>query len=83
MRALCSTTIFETAPIGLGVWDRDLRFVRVNKRLAEINGVPPDAHIGKRPHEILPEIENIEEIYARWREIFETGESWNNIEVTE
>lgn len=74
-------TIFDTAPIGLGVWDRDLRFVRVNKRLAEINGVPPEAHIGKRPGEILPEIADIDDIYARWNEIFETGKSWNNIEV--
>ncbi len=72
---------FRHGPHRPRVWDHDLRFVRVNKRLAEINGVPPEAHIGKRPHEILPEIDNIEDIYARWREIFATGKSWNGIEV--
>ena len=31
--------IFERAPIGLALMDTDLRYVRVNQRLAEINGI--------------------------------------------
>ena len=32
--------IFDSAPIGLGFWDRELRFVRLNKALADFNGLP-------------------------------------------
>ena len=32
--------IFEHAPVGLALLDIDVRYVRVNDRLAEINGVP-------------------------------------------
>ena len=31
--------IFESAPVGLGFWDRDLRYFRVNQHLAHINGL--------------------------------------------
>src|SRR3954469_22004822 len=30
--------IFDAAPIGLGFWDTELRCVRLNQRLADING---------------------------------------------
>jgi hypothetical protein len=33
-----------------------LRFVRVNARMAEINGVPTAAHVGRRPQEVVPEL---------------------------
>ena len=48
--------IFDSAPLGLGVWDRQLRFLRVNRRLAEMNGIEPEAHIGRHPAELLPGI---------------------------
>lgn len=34
--------IYQTAPIGLTILDRDLRYVRLNQRLAEINGIDID-----------------------------------------
>ena len=34
--------IFERAPIGLALLGIDLRYVRVNDRLAEINGLPAE-----------------------------------------
>ncbi len=74
-------TIFDTAPIGLGMWDRDFRFVRVNQRLADINGLPPEAHVGKRADEILPGIEGLDDLYRRWRNILETGEPWLDVEI--
>jgi PAS domain-containing protein len=48
--------IYRSAPIGLGVLDRELRYVRVNDLLARINGLPPAAHLGRRVSELLPEI---------------------------
>lgn len=48
--------IYATAPVGLCFLDRDLRFVRINRRLAEIHGVPVEAHIGRDIQEVVPEV---------------------------
>lgn len=48
--------IYDTAPIGLCVLDRELRWVRINERLAEINGFPAAAHIGRSVQELLPDL---------------------------
>jgi integral membrane sensor domain MASE1 len=36
-------TLYRTAPIGLALVDRDLCFLRINDKLAEIDGLPTDA----------------------------------------
>ncbi len=46
--------LFATAPVGLAVLDRELRFVRVNQALAEINGLPPEQHLGRALWEVVP-----------------------------
>jgi PAS domain S-box-containing protein len=48
--------LFAAAPVGLTVLDSDLRFVRINERLAEINGLPMADHIGRTVREVLPDI---------------------------
>jgi PAS domain S-box-containing protein len=73
--------IFASAPIGLAFWDRDLRFVRVNERLAEINGIPVAGHLGKRPDELLPDLADVPALMERWRELLRTGESLNGVEI--
>ncbi len=42
------------APIGLAFLDEQLCYVRVNKTLAALNGLPPEAHLGKSVPEVLP-----------------------------
>ena len=54
-RALLDTLI-DQAPIGVGFFDREGRYVRVNDALADVNGVPAADHIGRRVEEVLPEI---------------------------
>jgi PAS domain S-box-containing protein len=49
--------IYDSSPVGLCVLDRDLRYVRINDRLAEINGVPAASHIGKTVREIVPDLD--------------------------
>ncbi|OUL19762.1 hypothetical protein BV378_31585 [Nostoc sp. RF31YmG] len=66
-------TLFNNAPIGIGIWDEKLRYVRLNDALAEINGLPQEAHIGKTVAEVLPEIGA--EVMAAFRHVVETGES--------
>lgn len=45
--------IYRTAPVGLALLDRDLRYRRCNDRLAEIDGVPADEHPGRRLDEVV------------------------------
>lgn len=46
--------LLAQAPLGFALIDRDLRFWRVNETLAEINGRPVAAHIGRTVGEVLP-----------------------------
>ena len=48
--------LYASAPIGLCLFDRNLRFVRINDRLAEINGISVDDHIGKTVEEVVPDL---------------------------
>jgi PAS domain S-box-containing protein len=41
-------------PVGLALFDRELRYVTVNEALAAINGLPVESHIGRTPMELLP-----------------------------
>lgn len=41
-------------PFGIAVFDRDLRFVRVNERMAEVNGKSAGQHVGKTVLEVNP-----------------------------
>lgn len=71
--------IYQSAPIGLNVLDSDLRFVRINQRLADINGLPVAAHLGRSVRELFPELaDTIEQLL---RPILETGEPLLNVEV--
>ena len=58
--------VLSSAPVGFAFHDRDLRYVRVNERLAAAIGRPPSEIIGKRPSEVLPGIgADIEEGLSR------------------
>ena len=62
--------VFARAPVGLALYDRDLRLVRINDHLAEINGLPAADQIGRRVTEVVPDIEGVE---VRMRQVLETG----------
>ena len=48
--------IYDGAPVGLCLLDRRLRYVSINRQLAEFNGVPVLAHLGRTPEEVIPEV---------------------------
>jgi PAS domain S-box-containing protein len=52
-RALLETLLLE-APVGFAFYDLQRRWRRINRTLAETNGLPMAAHIGRRPSEMLP-----------------------------
>jgi PAS domain S-box-containing protein len=72
--------LFEGAPVGLAFVDRELRYQRINPRLAEINGHPVEAHIGRTPTEVLGEIGAGAE--ALLAQILRTGEPLLDAEFT-
>jgi PAS domain S-box-containing protein len=49
-------TLYRTAPLGMGLVDRDLRYVRVNERLAQFAGMSPEEMLGRTTREVVPEI---------------------------
>ena len=71
---------YDTAPVGLCVLDTELRYVRINERLAEINGRPVSEHLGRTIREVLPELADQAEPWLR--EVLETGEALRDVEIT-
>ncbi len=65
-------TILSRAPIGFAFHDRDMRYVRINGTLADINGLSVEQHLGQTPHHILPKTAPILEPLIRG--VLETGE---------
>jgi hypothetical protein len=73
-------SIYNSAHTGLCVLDRSLRYVRINERLAEINGFPVSDHIGKAVRDIVPNIASLAEEVTEC--IIRTGEPALNLEFT-
>jgi PAS domain S-box-containing protein len=71
---------YDVAPVGLAVFDTNLRYVKVNKRLAEINGVPPEDHVGKSISEVVPSV--AEQIEKLLKQTISTGNPIQNLEIT-
>lgn len=48
--------VYDGSPVGLCFLDRNLRYISLNRRLAEMDGVPIGAHLGRTVREIIPGI---------------------------
>jgi PAS domain S-box-containing protein len=72
--------LFAAAPIGLASWDREFRYVRLNAAMADFNGLPVEAHLGRPVAEVLPALWPAVE--ALWRRVLETGEPLVDVEVS-
>jgi PAS domain S-box-containing protein len=72
--------LYATAPVGLCVLDHTLRFVRINQRLAEINGLEAADHIGRTVAEVLPDLAPTAEPVLR--RVLESGEPLMDIELS-
>ena len=48
--------LYAHLPLGLCLVDSDLRFVRANERLAEMNGVSIAGHLGRTVRSVLPNL---------------------------
>lgn len=57
--------LYQADDIGLGLIDAELRYVRVNETLAEINGVSAHEHEGHTVREVLPQFADLLEPMLR------------------
>ncbi len=74
-------TLFASAPAAMTVLDGQLRYLHVNERMAALNALPAEAHIGRRPQDILPAdlAALVEPLYRR---VLSTGEPVNDLSIT-
>ncbi|MBI3408624.1 MAG: PAS domain S-box protein [Planctomycetes bacterium] len=73
-------TLIQHSPAGIAFVDAKFRYRHVNQMLAEINGYPPEYHIGRTVEEIVPHLwQTIGPLYRRVRE---TGAALTNVEVS-
>ncbi len=70
--------LFDSAPVGLCLLDRDLHYTNVNAMLAEMNGAPIGAHLGRSVAEVAPDFFRLAEpfLYAAL-----SGEPVNGVEL--
>ena len=71
--------VYDGAPVGLAFLDRDLRYMNLNRRLANMNGRPMEEHLGRTVREMIPELFPQVEPYIR-RAL--AGEAIPGVEVT-
>jgi PAS domain S-box-containing protein len=71
--------LYRTAPVGLASFDRDLRYTRINERLAEINGRPVADHLGRTVADMIPELAG--EVVRLVRGVLETGKPVLGLEM--
>ena len=72
--------LYQTSPAGLAFIDPDLRFVRINQTLADINGFPVEAYIGRSLREMLSPVlaDRLEPVLRR---VVDEGEAAMNVEM--
>ncbi|MCZ6767831.1 MAG: PAS domain S-box protein [Acidobacteria bacterium] len=74
-------TIFSNMPAGIAIMEGpEFRYVKVNNRLAEINGLSVEDHLGRPLAEVLPAA--AADIGPRLRQVMETGESSSPFEFS-
>ena len=72
-------SMLANATVGLAFADRDLRCIRINQYLAEIDGFPVEEHLGRLFRDLMPEIADLVE--PGLREVFATGRPISGKEI--
>ena len=73
--------ILLNLPAGIAILEgEDFRYFRINKTLAEINGLTIEDHLGRPLAEVLPDA--AADILPRMREVLETGRPTPNHEFS-
>ena len=71
---------FDASPMGMGMVDRQLRYLKVNQPLADFTGIRVEDYRGKTIREIVPQLAYIlEPVYEQ---VFATGKAILNFEIS-
>jgi PAS domain S-box-containing protein len=70
---------YDQSPIGMLQLDRELRYVRINERMAAMNGITAAGRIGRSIREMVPDL--APKIEGPFRRVIETGEAVIDIEL--
>jgi len=71
--------LYRSLPLSLSVFDRQLRFLRVNDAVSKVDGIPVAAHAGLSLREVAPDFAGVIEKYLR--KVFQTGEPVANVDM--
>ena len=58
--------IYDGAPVALAFIDADLRYVSVNQRLASMNGIAVEEHLGRKVSDVVPPMTSPPSSSAGW-----------------
>lgn len=73
-------SVLGQVPVGLGFFDRHLRYVLVNDALAAMNGISAADHVGRTLPELLREIPD--DVGREILDVFSSGETLADVEVS-
>ena len=63
---------YTVSPLAMGLISTDLTYLRVNEKLAAINGMSVDRHIGRHMTEVVPDLGD--QVSAPVRQVIESGQ---------
>jgi PAS domain S-box-containing protein len=72
--------IVENAPLGVAFLDRTMRYRRVNRLLAQLNGLTVEQHIGRTPRELFPGLP-VDALERQFHDVLATGVPIVEVEV--
>ena len=73
-------SLYRDAPVGLCVFDARLRYLRINRRLAALHGLPVEQHLGKTIREVLPQI--ADQVEPLMGSLLQTGQPQRDVKVS-
>ena len=72
-------SMLANATVGLAFADRELRCIRINQYLADIDGLPIEEHLGRTFHDLVPQV--AKSIESDLQEVFATGRPVSGREI--
>jgi formate hydrogenlyase transcriptional activator len=73
-------TYFSAFKVGFCILDTDFRYLAINQTLAEMNGMPAAAHLGKSVREMLGDFAEL--IEPQFKRVLETQQPVLNLEIS-
>jgi PAS domain S-box-containing protein len=72
--------LYDSAPVALCVLDTQGRYLRVNRRMAEVVGVPISQHIGRSVYDVIPGL--ADKVQTILDQVSETGQPLRDGEIS-